>query len=234
MLFRPLDAVLGTTTKVRILRSLLPLDSPVTGREAQRLAGVRSTVGAMTALNELTALGILLRGGSPSTHQYRVNREHEMEPALRSIFEAERRRFEVLGGILDGALTRAEVRDSVRSVVLFGSQARQDARHESDMDLLVIPDAPDHVADVERAIIDVWVEIRSRLGLRVDGIVIDAGRVRERLHDGDPLLEAIRAEGRVLLGEPFDDVVERWSASENPGGRTVPARRGTTRSAERS
>jgi predicted nucleotidyltransferase len=234
MLFRPLDAILGTTTKIQILRALLPLDSPVTGREAQRLAGVRSTVGAMTALNELTVLGILLRGGSPSTHQYRVNREHEMEPPLRAIFELERRRADVLRGLLDEALARAGVRASIRSVVLFGSEARRDARPGSDLDLLLVLDSPERIAEVERALTDVSAEVRGRLGVRVDGIVIDAGRVRERLDAGDPLMETIRAEGRVLLGEPFDDVVERWSASESRSGRPAPAHRGTTRSAERS
>lgn len=67
MLFHPLDALLGTTGKVRLLRVLLPLDSQVTGREAQRLAGVRSTVGTTNALDALTALGIVIRGGSPTT-----------------------------------------------------------------------------------------------------------------------------------------------------------------------
>ncbi|HEX8359596.1 MAG TPA: nucleotidyltransferase domain-containing protein [Longimicrobium sp.] len=234
MLFRTLDAILGTTTKVQMLRSLLPLDSPVTGREARRLAGVRSTVGAMTALNELTALGVLLRGGSPSTHQYRVNRTHEMEPALRALFDAERRRTEVLKGILNEVLTQAGVRASVRSVVLFGSQARQEARPDSDLDLLIIVDAPDRVAEVERAVTDSATEIWNRLGLRAAGIVVPADRARERLEEGDSLMEAIRAEGRSLLGEPFNDAVEQWSASAGRSGRIAPVHRGTTKSAERS
>lgn len=210
MLFHPLDALLGTTAKVRLLRVLLPLDSPVTGREAQRLARVRSTVGTTNALDELTALGILIRGGTPTTHQYRVNREHDLEPTLRALFQVEGKRMGVLRRVLEEMLDRAGVRDAVRSVVLFGSQARHDARPDSDLDVLFIPDGYEDVAAVEGAVADAAVEVHDRLGLRLAGIVIAAGRARERLREGDPLMEAVRAEGRPLLGEPFEEVVKRW------------------------
>lgn len=210
MLFHPLDALLGTTAKVRLLRALLPLDSPVTGREAQRLAGVRSTVGTTNALDELTALGILVRGGSPTTHQYRINCEHDLEPALHALFRAEGERMGVLRRVLEEVLTRAGGRDAVRSVVLFGSQARRDARPDSDLDVLFVPGRQEDVAVVERAVAEAAAEVHDRLGLRLAGIVIPAARVSERLRQGDPLMEAISAEGRRLLGEPFDEVVERW------------------------
>ena len=210
MLFRPLDAVLATTAKIQILRALMPLESPVTGREAQRLGGVRSTLGAVTALNELTALGILMRGGSSSTHQYRVNRAHDLEPALRALFDAEGRRIATLKDALTDALTGAGVWGDVRSAVLFGSQARGDARPDSDLDVLFVTAADGSVAEVERAVVDASAEIQNRLGLRLAGIVIPADQARDRTKQGDPLMEAIRTEGRGLLGEPFCDVVEKW------------------------
>ncbi|HEX8209306.1 MAG TPA: nucleotidyltransferase domain-containing protein [Longimicrobium sp.] len=210
MLFQPLDAVLATTAKIQIIRALMPLESPVTGREAQRLGGVRSTLGAATALSELTALGILMRGGSSSTHQYRVNRDHHLEPALRALFDAEGRRIPTLKTALTDALTRAGVLEDIRSAVLFGSQARGDARPDSDLDVLFVTHAADSVADVERAIIDTSAAIQIRLGLRLAGIVIPSAQVRERTKQGDPLMEAIRTEGRGLLGEPFSEVVEKW------------------------
>lgn len=210
MLVRPLDAVLATTAKIQILRALMPLEAPVTGREAQRLGAVRSTLGAATALNELTALGILTRGGSSSTHQYRINRDHDLEPALRALFNAEGRRIAILKTALTDALTRAGVLEDVRSAVLFGSQARGDARPESDLDVLFVTGGDGRVAEVERAAIDASAEIQSRLGLRLAGIVIPADQVRERTRQGDPLMEALRSEGRELLGEPFSDVAEKW------------------------
>jgi predicted nucleotidyltransferase len=210
MLFHPLNAVLATTAKIQILRALMPLESPVTGREAQRLGGVRSTIGAITALNELTALGILMRGGSSTTHQYRVNREHDLEPALRALFDAEGRRTAILKQILTDVLTAAGVWTDVRSAVLFGSQARGDARPDSDLDVLFITGCATCVAAVERATVDAAAEIRNRLGLRLAGIVIPAVQVRERANQSDPLMEAIRTGGRGLLGEPFSDVVEKW------------------------
>jgi len=52
MLHDALNSVFGSTTKVRLLRALLPLTSAVSGREA----GVRSMGGAQRALTELAQL----------------------------------------------------------------------------------------------------------------------------------------------------------------------------------
>ena len=75
MLFYVLDELLGTATKMRVLRVLLQLDSPVSGKEAKRLARVRSAASMWTALDELSDLGILrdsLSTASPANLRARL------------------------------------------------------------------------------------------------------------------------------------------------------------------
>ena len=127
MLYHVLDAVLGSGIKVQILRALVPLRSAVTGREAQRLAGVRSDQGARQALRELAELGVLQREHSSASHLYRVNLKHELLPPLTALFEAESTRVQSLKQLLRNALKRAELTARVESVILFGSNARNDA-----------------------------------------------------------------------------------------------------------
>lgn len=138
MLAHVLDAVLGTTTKVRILRTLLPLTSVVSGTEARRLAQVRSVNAMWSSLEDLTALGILLREETPGTHLYRINHDHHLAAPLAMLFEAETRRVGEVRNALRSALQSAGQLESVRSVILYGSNARGEAGPGSDLDILVV------------------------------------------------------------------------------------------------
>lgn len=53
MIYQGLDRVLGTITKMCVVRALMQLDSPVPGGEAKRLTGVRSADALWTGLDEL-------------------------------------------------------------------------------------------------------------------------------------------------------------------------------------
>lgn len=205
-----LEGILGTTSKVQLLRALLPLRTPVTGREVQRLARVRSTAGARQALDELTAACVLVRSGSATTHQYHINRDHYLIAPLETLFRAEGERMQRLSQVLARTLDEAGVRSAVRSVVIFGSQARGDARPDSDLDLLLITADPHTVGSVETAVLEAVDELAMRLGLRVSPLVITAERAAERTRDGDPLMKNILAEGRTLMGEPLGEVAGAW------------------------
>jgi len=206
----PLQWILGTTTKVQIVRALVPLRTAVTGREVLRLARIRSSAGAATALNQLTALGILLRTGTPTTHQYQINPEHDMAGPLRALFDAESERTERVVEFLADALSACGLRHAVQSAVLFGSYARRDARPESDLDVLFVVSDPSRVAAVEDAMVGAAPALETRMGLRLSPLVIGAERAVERWKDGDPLMKSIRDEGRTLLGEPFGEVLGAW------------------------
>jgi predicted nucleotidyltransferase len=210
MLFRALDEALGSTAKVRILRALLPLTGPVSGTEAQALAGVRSDGGMWTALEELTALGLLERDETRRIHFFRINPDHDLIEPLTALFEAESKRIVGLRNALRDILDRGAVREHTLSIILFGSNARGDARPASDADLLVVADAESEVGRVERVIIDAEPEIRRRFGLRISPYVLHKARVEERYRDGDPLMQNIHSEGRTLYGTHFHEIAGVW------------------------
>lgn len=210
MLAHVLDAVLGTTTKVRILRALLRLTSPASGTEARRLAGVRSVKAMWTSLDELTELGILLREQTPGTHLYRINREHHLAAPLAALFEAEASRVSEVRKVLRSALEEAGLLDSVRSAVLYGSNARGEAGPHSDLDVLVVTRDEAAVPLVRDALLDAGNAIENRFGPLLSAYVLPEPRVRERYQDGDPLMHTIEEEGREIFGTPFQEMVQAW------------------------
>src|SRR3982750_1097208 len=109
ILQNPLDAVLGSGTKVKLLRALVPLSRPVGMREAARLAGV-SASGAQGAMEDLAAMGILDRREATAQHLYQINRGNHLAAALAELFRAEEERWNDLIAALRGELRIADLR----------------------------------------------------------------------------------------------------------------------------
>jgi predicted nucleotidyltransferase len=81
-------------------------------------------------------------------------------------------------------------------IILFGSAARGDATPDSDMDFLIIKNDTPHMGR------DRMIEV-SRLidrNLPADFLVYRRDEFEKRLAMGDPFLEMVVAEGKVLYG----------------------------------
>jgi predicted nucleotidyltransferase len=210
MLFRTLDEVLGSTAKVRILRALLNLNAPVSGHEARLLAGVRSKSGMRAALADLTELGILERDQTRRIQLFRINRNHDLVKPLTALFEAESQRMAGLREALKEILNGGTVREHTLSIILFGSNARGDARPDSDLDLMVVTEAESQVERVLQVLLDAVTDLQRRFGLRASPYVLGQARVQERYRDGDPLMQNVLSEGRTLYGFHFHEIVDAW------------------------
>ncbi|HEX6751865.1 MAG TPA: nucleotidyltransferase domain-containing protein [Longimicrobium sp.] len=208
MLTNVLDAVLGSTAKVKILRALLPLTSAVSGREAKLLSGVRSQGGALQALTELAQLGVLHEERIRGARLYRVNRAHHVTAALSALFQIEGQRLSSLRALIENHTAAKGLIKRVQAVILFGSAARGDARPGSDLDLFVVADSTRGTARLRDALDDVAQEAARTLGLNISALVMPNVQLRRRWRAGDPLLRNIEAEGRVLLGASLPELTE--------------------------
>jgi predicted nucleotidyltransferase len=201
MLFDPLNHILGTRNKVRLLRALAPLTRPVSGREAARLAGVSRQ--ALRALDELAATGIVHRQETAGQHLYTFNHETRLAPAVLQLFDAERQRtsalFERLAGIISSA-------GPVTSAVLFGSAARGDDTPESDLDLMVLTAEIEPEA-VYSVLVDASVTLEAEFGVRLSPVVLTLEQARRQQAEGDPLIRDVLRDARRVCGRPVEEVL---------------------------
>jgi predicted nucleotidyltransferase len=209
MLLRPLDGILGSQSKVALLRVLLDSATPLSAREAARLAGLAHS-GALRALRALVELGAVRRTETPGQHLYVVNRDNFLvEHALAVLFSNERARVGEVFRSITAALQPFLADNCVRSAVVYGSAARGDDGPGSDLDLLVVTRSDKDVGNVHSHLVQVAAPVLSdRFGLDLSPVVISVEQLVRQADGNDPLVGAVLREGRQIAGASIDRLLE--------------------------
>ncbi len=190
----PLDDLLSSQARLRILRYLCTVEGEHTGREIARAIGMGETP-THRALKELADTLIVLYRVAGRAHYYRLNEHHALiERVLRPLFAAEKAQrdaavAELLAGMdvpLDAAL-------------IYGSVAREEDTWRSDLDILLVTPTAD---DACRAAECLWQ--RDADMLRHYGVIsvqaLSRGELAARVQRGEKwLVEALR-DGVVVRG----------------------------------
>jgi predicted nucleotidyltransferase len=184
-----LDPVLGSPTKVRLLRTLLGSRSRTwTGRGVAGAARV-STAQAARDLRDLADVGVLLREVKGRSYSWRVNPDHILSEPLSALFHEE-------------ANLRAELVEQIafcfgsapiEHARLFGSFARGEERADSDVDLFVEVKNKADRSRVERAISQARARVWARFGNPVAAVVYT--RAETRRPRNPALIEAVDRDG---------------------------------------
>jgi predicted nucleotidyltransferase len=189
------DPVLGSPTKLRLLRTLLPdPQRRWTGRELAASARVSTAQGARD-LRDFLEVGIVLREVLGKSYSWRVNGEHVLVPELSRLIELEAG----LRNRLVREFGQLVAHTPVRRAILFGSVARGDERSDSDVDLLLevgtSRDREATLAALEKIRERVW----SRYGNPVSSLVYTEADIRKPANP--ELIETILREGLRITSQ---------------------------------
>ncbi len=199
---RPLDDILSSAAKVAVLRVVLPVSTPLSGREIARRAGVGYSP-AYYALQALVASGVLAKQdhGRATTYSL-VDPDSPLISALRDLFEREDRRTrEALSALASGI-------PDVRAIILFGSEARGDARPGSDTDILVVVDSPDE--PTAGRVRDACLALAQEHELALSWHVVGLDQVREWDQAGDQFWASVLRDGIWLQGDSPEAMRLKW------------------------
>jgi len=168
----------------------------VTGNQLARLSG-RSYAQVSFVVRRLTDEGIVSAEQHGSTYSYRLNRAHVLAPGLLNILSAPSRIEDEIKEFVEGWEFPPD------TLALFGSAARREATPESDVDIFVVcPDEVDSDDAAWRAQIgDLERMVEERSGNRAQLFEIDRSALAEAVDTDQPLIESLRTESRVLVGE---------------------------------
>lgn len=201
--FTPLDLILSSSSKLRLLRALHGTRSPMSGREAAAAAGV-AVQPAQRALADLVTVGVVRRQDTRSQHLYTLNRENVLvQGALEHLFQAEAARvgdvFRDLASVVAGKAGKA-----VDGLYLFGSAARGKDRVGSDFDVVAIVSTPADVDAVHETLAQSTDQLYTRYGLRLSVLVLDRAKLRTMHVDGDALIAELLRDNRRITGKRLE------------------------------
>jgi predicted nucleotidyltransferase len=134
LLQRYLETLLGSKTKVRILRTLNKhRGKEFTIRELSALIGTSHT-GARKALRDLYEMNAVTLRAAGRSHTVALNERSVLYPTLADLFRAEDETMEeLIRDLREGLCSQP----AVESAKLFGSVARGEEGPRSDIDLLI-------------------------------------------------------------------------------------------------
>lgn len=183
----PLDA--------EVLQVLAATTASMSGRQLAKLATRGSVEGVRQSLQRLEAHGLVDADGHAAAVMYRLNRDHLLCGPL-------------LAALRSTELLYERLVEAVRAwpspphhASLFGSTARQEASVESDIDVLLVPDAVPGREVQDEMLVDVLThDVQRWSGNTAHVLTISPDQLRELRESHDPLLTNWLADGRLLWG----------------------------------
>lgn len=191
----PLDDLLSSRAKVRILRFLASQPGEHSGREIARAIGMGETP-TNRALRSLADTLVVIYRRDGRTHWYRLNEAYALvQEVLLPMFGAESHQLErAVNWLLEG------LDGQIQCAVVYGSAARHDQRWASDLDLLLIVPSQRQVESVRQVLTERDLTFLLRCGV-VSPQVLTVGDAVRRLTRGEAWLEEALAHGRIVRGE---------------------------------
>ena len=155
----PLDKILDSETKVRMLRIFCRKGGDASGREMARMVGVTPKT-AHEVLQDLLKGGVLMMRSVGRTYLFSLNEKRTIvRDVLKPLFREEDILIESLLQNISSVVKKSSLKDEILSVVLFGSIQEKTERADSDVDLMVIV----KTAAMKKRAEDLFSEIDAKL-----------------------------------------------------------------------
>ena len=188
-----IERILGTKSKVRILRELI--------RNLERDFSLEDIVNATNmsygtihpAINELADARIVLVRKAGSSKLYKMNSTHILFPELASLMSREINAFRDIAYEIADNIEK----NDIENIILFGSVARGEVTDAGDIDLLIIYNDP-KVIDKTDALEEI---ILAKYDVLFSPLYISKEEVMRKIKSFDDFILRIIDEGEIIYGD---------------------------------
>lgn len=203
LLDRPLDNILGQSSKVKILRFLVKSQAQLNGREIAKNVGL-SHVKAHGALKDLTGQGLVKMRSVGRSLIYWLNEEHFLvKDIIRPAFEKEETAFRQLSNIILNTIKPIRP----LSIILFGSFAKGNASGESDIDVVIVYRSNKRKEIMANDLVEAEKKITLIFGNHLAGVPFKLREFQRRLRTKDKFVNDIIRTGRVIYGTSISELI---------------------------
>lgn len=192
------EHIFGSSLEPVVLRVLWRAGAPMTGAEVHQVADKGSPSGIRLALSRLSLQGIVVsaRVGTATTHT--LNREHFGFTAIDAAFSALDPWTQFRSRVTKVVAEHGPDDPLSVTVAVFGSVARGEARLDSDVDLAVVVNELDDVA--ENLADELRSELSAATGQAVQVYLTTPPRLNDAVRLADPIVDSFRSDARAVSG----------------------------------
>ncbi len=189
-----LEQILGSDTRVKILRTLFEEALPQLDASALVAETGRSQGGVHQALKALEGTGVIRSHKRGRTFHYTVNPDHAYVAMLQELFARERARdnvphlFPTYWNHLEAVVSKLARAPEVQLVLLYGSLTRSPIRGQADVDLLVGTDGRAEPPEIGGRV----------LGHPVSVVALPTSELEAQTTEGDPFIGSVLRRHVVL------------------------------------
>lgn len=203
LLVDQLDHLLGSVSKIRILRFLIRTNAELNGREIAAAIGL-SHVQCHAALKMLARHDMVVMRHAGKSILYRLNTDNlTVQKILIPLFEQETQLQETLRKIVTSSLKKPVP----KSVILFGSFATGKARPDSDIDLLVIAAHKKDFPLLQEGLKTAEAHVTTGFGNHLAPLLMDEAEFKKRFKNRDQLIRTIVREGKMIIGDSINELL---------------------------
>jgi predicted nucleotidyltransferase len=203
LFYKPLDSILGQSSKVKILRFLNSINTDINGRELAKAIKL-SHVKCHTALRELAQHGIVMVRNVGRSTLYKINIGNIIYiNLLKPLFHNE--------SLLMDELVKYMIKNmkvtKPLSLIIFGSTIDGTSRPDSDLDMLIIYPNLTDLKKVKQYIERIEQDISIRCGNQLSAILIKEKKLKQKYKQKDDLYSNIIKTGKVIYGKTISELL---------------------------
>lgn len=204
---KPLDNILNTEVKTKILRFLCRTGAEWNGRQIAKEIGV-SPKAAHKALNTLNKERVLLLRNMGKTHVYSLNTDNFLvSKLLKPLFLKEDTILDGIVSTIRRKISASKVKKDIISIAIFGSISAREDHPASDIDLAVIIKDAKAKAAIERLFEEIDSKISKEFGNVVSPYINTVAVFKAKNKKGLPVIKNILKSHKLIYGERLEGLL---------------------------
>ncbi|MDD3906026.1 MAG: nucleotidyltransferase domain-containing protein [Candidatus Omnitrophica bacterium] len=204
---KPIDNILNSTIKTKILRFFCRTDADWNGRQIAREIGV-TPKSAHMALNALNREKILILRNVGKTHVYSLNANNFLvSKLLKPLFSKENAILDSIIRIIKRKISTSTARKDILSVAIFGSVSKHADHPSSDIDLAVILKNATARPAVERLFEEIDDRILKEFSNVVSPYINTKIEFDSKYEKGLPIVKNILRSYKLIYGERLEKLI---------------------------
>jgi len=193
-----LEEVLGSKPKIKILRAMLKIKTPLTGRKIAILSGLNHRT-CLLSLRELSREGFINVRSAGKSKIYTLSMENIfLQDSISRILDDERRLLPTLFKRI-----AIKLKGKIFALILFGSMAEGKEGPDSDIDVCVVMKSLLKRKKIEKIIEHERETVMAKYGNDLSPYYITRDNFIRKYKRKDRLICDIAEKGRILIGRRF-------------------------------